>query len=85
MTPLYISLAIVYGILAFVLIGVILVQKKNSEGLGAGMTGAGAPQTYWNKNKGRSVEGKLHFITKILGTIFILLSLVMTFISTLGY
>ena len=85
MTPLYMTLAIVYGALALVLIAVILVQKKDTEGLGAGIGGAGVPQTYWNKNKGRSVEGKLHLYTKILGTAFILLSLVLTFISTLGY
>ncbi|MCL1925261.1 MAG: preprotein translocase subunit SecG [Defluviitaleaceae bacterium] len=85
MTPLYTTLAIIYGFLALGLIIVILAQKKNNEGLGAGIGGSGAPDTYWNKNKGRSIEGKLHLITKVLGTLFIVLSLVLTLISTLGH
>ena len=85
MTPLYIIFAIVYAVVAFGLIVVILSQKKNNEGLGAGIGGSGAVDTYWNKNKGRSIEGKLHLITKILGAAFIILSFALTIISTLGY
>ena len=49
------------------------------EGKQAGLTGAisGAAETYWGKNKGRSMEGGLVLATRILAVLFILLSLVL--------
>lgn len=79
MTPMYTVVAIAYFVIALALIIVIMAQEKKSAGLGGGMSGMGAsPQTYWDKNKGRSLEGKLHNYTKILGALFIILSLVLT-------
>ena len=49
-------------------------QEGKSAGLGAI---SGMAETYWGKNKGRSVEGKLEFATKILAVLFIVLSLVL--------
>lgn len=80
MTTLYIILSVGYIAISGVLVALILAQKKKSSGLGT-MSGMGsAPQTYWDKNKGRSLEGSLHRGTKILGAIFIILSLVLTVI-----
>ena len=44
------------------------------EGLGAI---AGAAETYWGKNKGRSMEGNLVKWTKILAVVFFLLAIVL--------
>ena len=64
---------IVYMIVCLALTIVVLMQ----EGKQAGLTGAisGAAETYWGKNKGRSMEGKLEKATRILAVIFVLLSL----------
>ena len=49
------------------------------EGKQAGLTGAisGAAESYWGKNKGRSMEGKLEKITKICIVLFFVISIVL--------
>ena len=49
------------------------------EGKQAGLTGAisGAAETYWGKNKGRSMEGGLELATRILAVVFVVLSLIL--------
>ncbi len=68
-------LLIVYIIVCVALTVVVLMQ----EGKQAGLTGAisGAAETYWGKNKGRSMEGGLVLATKILATLFIVISLLL--------
>lgn len=68
-------LIILYIIIAVVLTVLVLMQ----EGKQAGLTGAisGAAESYWGKNKGRSMEGGLVLATKILGTLFIVLSIIL--------
>lgn len=66
-------LTIVFVIVAIVLTIVVLMQEGKSAGLG---TISGAADTYWGKNKGRSMEGKLELITKILVVAFFVLAIV---------
>ena len=49
-------------------------QEGKSAGLGVI---SGAADTYWGKNKGRSIEGKLEKITKILVVVFMLIAIVL--------
>ena len=53
---------------------IILMQEGKSAGLGAI---AGAADTYWGKNKGRSMEGRLVTGTKILVVLFIVIAAVL--------
>ena len=53
---------------------IILMQEGKSAGLGAI---AGAADTYWGKNKGRSMEGMLVKGTKILVALFIVIAAVL--------
>ncbi len=53
---------------------VILMQEGRSQGLGAI---SGAAETYWGKNKGRSMEGMLVKLTRILAIAFVLLALLL--------
>ena len=70
-------LIILYIIVAVVLTVLVLMQ----EGKEAGLTGAisGGAESYWGKNKSRSMEGGLVLATRILGTLFIILSIVLNF------
>ena len=63
MTVLNTILTIVFIILSIVITVIILMQEGKSAGLGAI---AGAADTYWGKNKGRSMEGMLVKLTRIL-------------------
>ena len=68
-------LLIVYIIVCVALTIVVLMQ----EGKQAGLTGAisGAAETYWGKNKGRSMEGGMVLATKVLAPLFIVISLLL--------
>ena len=53
---------------------IILMQEGKSAGLGAI---SGAAETYWGKNKGRSMEGKLVKLTKYLAIGFMVISIIL--------
>ena len=53
---------------------IVLMQEGKSAGLGAI---AGAADTSWGKNKGRSMEGALVKSTKFLAIAFIVISIVL--------
>ena len=67
-------LSIVYIIACVVLIVVVLMQEGKDQGLGAI---SGAAESYWGKNKGRSMEGKLVKLTTFLSVIFVVVALVL--------
>jgi preprotein translocase subunit SecG len=68
-------LLILYIIDCVALTVVVLMQ----EGKQAGLTGAisGAAESYWGKNKGRSMEGGLVMATRVLTILFIVISLLL--------
>jgi preprotein translocase subunit SecG len=67
-------LSIVYIIACVVLVVVVLMQEGKDEGLGAI---SGAAESYWGKNKGRSMEGKLVKVTAWLSVIFVAVALIL--------
>lgn len=67
-------LTVVFIIICIALTVIILLQEGKSAGLGAI---SGAADTYWGKNKGRSMEGMLVKITSTLVTLFLLISIVL--------
>ena len=68
------NLTVVFIIISIALTVIILMQEGKSAGLGAI---AGAADTYWGKNKGRSMEGRLVTGTKILVVLFIVIAAVL--------
>lgn len=74
MAALRIILTVIFILLSVALAAIILMQEGKSAGLGAI---SGAAETYWGKNKGRSMEGKLEKITKWLAIIFIVLAIIL--------
>ena len=69
-----IILTIVFVLLCIAMTVIVLMQEGKSAGLGAI---AGAADTYWGKNKGRSMEGALVRGTKMLAILFIVLAAVL--------
>ena len=74
MATLKVILTIVFIVVSLALLVVVLMQEGKSAGLGAI---SGAAETYWGKAKGKSMEGILSKITKILATLFIVLAAVL--------
>ena len=67
-------LTVIFILIAIALTVIILMQEGKSAGLGAI---AGAADTYWGKNKGRSMEGILVKMTTIMVALFIILAIVL--------
>ena len=74
MAVLRIILTVVYIVVCVALVVLVLMQEGKSAGLGAI---SGAAETYWGKNKGRSMEGKLVRITTGLAVGFMLIAIVL--------
>lgn len=74
MEYLRIVLTVLFIIDCIALSVIILMQEGKSQGLGSL---SGMSETYWGKNKGRSMEGTLVKVTKILGVLFFVLALVL--------
>ena len=73
-----VALSILLLLVCIFLVGVVIFQEGNSQGLGAV---GGMAESYWGKNKGRSLEGKLQKLTAIAAALFIILSLVLNIIG----
>lgn len=74
MEALRVVLTIVFIIVCIAMIVLVLMQEGKSAGLGAI---SGAAETYWGKNKARTMEGMLVKLTKICGVLFVLLAVVL--------
>lgn len=74
MEVLRIILMIVFILVSIALTVLVLMQEGKQAGLGAI---SGMAETYWGKNKGRSMEGLLVKITKYLAVAFILLAVIL--------
>lgn len=75
MDILKVVLTILYIVICVAMVIVVLMQEGKTAGLGAI---SGAADTYWGKNKGRSMEGALNKVTIALAVGFIALSVVLS-------
>lgn len=73
-------LTVVLIILTVILAVIILMQSKRSAGLGA-VSGTSGADTFWSKNKGNSVEGKLEKYTKIGGALFMIIAFIVNLVG----
>ncbi|HBN55931.1 MAG TPA: preprotein translocase subunit SecG [Lachnospiraceae bacterium] len=67
-------LMVLFVIICVVSVVLVLLQEGKSAGLGAI---AGAAESYWGKNKGRSMEGNLVKGTIVLAVLFFVLAIIL--------
>ena len=67
-------LMIVFILISIALTVIVLMQEGKSAGLGSI---SGAADTYWGKNKGRSMEGILVKFTRALVVLFLIIAAVL--------
>ena len=72
-----IIITIVFVLICIALTVIVLLQEGKSQGLGAI---GGMADSYWGKNKGRSMEGTLEKFTKFAAIAVLLLALVLNII-----
>ena len=64
---------VLFVLISIILVIVILMQESKTSGLSCAINGVA--DTYWGKNKGRSMEGKLVKATKVLAVLFFIIAL----------
>ena len=74
MSVIRIILTVLFIIDCIGLTSIVLMQEGKSAGLGAI---SGAAESYWGKNKGRSMEGTLVKITRVMAVLFMVLAVVL--------
>ena len=74
MEALRLIINIIFIIVCIGLTVLVLMQEGRQAGLGAI---SGIAETYWGKNKGRSMEGMLVKITRVLAVLFIFLAIIL--------
>ena len=68
------TILLLFAIDCIALSAIVLLQEGKQAGLG---TIGGMADSYWGQNKGRSMEGSLVKITKVLAVLFIVLAAVL--------
>ena len=78
MEILKVILTVIFILICIVLTVIVLAQ----EGKSAGLTGSisGAAETFWGKNKGRTIEGKIEKGTKFVAIAFMVVGLLLSII-----
>ena len=69
----------VFVVICIALAIIILMQESKQNGLSG--TISGAADSYWGKNKGRSMEGGLVKATTIMGTLFFVISVALNMLG----
>lgn len=73
-----IILSIILFVLCIMMTAVVLLQQGKSAGLSGAISGLA--ESYYGKNKARTMEGKLERITKILAVVYIIIALMLYFV-----
>ncbi len=82
MTALQYVLAIVIILLSVAITVLVMLQESKQEGLSGAI--AGAADSFFGKNKGRTIEAKLVKLTKVAAVIFFILALVSSLLVLFG-
>ena len=75
MSVIQIILTVIYVLLGVAISIVILMQEGKSNGLGSAI--GGMADSYWSKNKGRSMEGTLEHFTRYGAIVFMVITLIL--------
>ena len=79
MTALKVVLTVLHLIIAFGLVAVVLFQSSKSEGLSGSI--AGGAETFFGKNKGKTMDGVLAKCTVVLAILFVVTSVSLSVLS----
>ncbi|MCK9478917.1 MAG: preprotein translocase subunit SecG [Firmicutes bacterium] len=71
-------ITVLHIIVAIVLIAIVLLQSGKSYGLSGSI--AGGAETFFGKNKGRTLDSLLNKLTTAVAVIFLITSIVLVFI-----
>ncbi|OQB14770.1 MAG: preprotein translocase subunit SecG [Firmicutes bacterium ADurb.Bin193] len=73
------AVTILHILVAVILIVIVLLQSGKSFGLSGSI--AGGAETFFGKNKGRTIDAMLNRLTTVVAVIFLITSIVLAFIK----
>ncbi len=79
MSPLQMIFGVVLVLLALSIIVLVLLQEGNQQGLSGAISG-GSSESFFGKNKSRTNEAKVAFVTKIVAGVFFVFALAATIV-----
>lgn len=85
MSAIEIILAILDILSGIIMIGLFLVQEGNDRGMGVVSGATNTMDSYYSKTKGRSLEERLKFATKITAIVFACVSVLLYLSITKGF
>ena len=74
------ALIIIHVIISIILIVTVLMQQGKQQGLSGAI--AGGAETFFGKNKGRTIDGVLKKVTAIIAILFVVTSITLAIVST---
>ena len=72
-------LVIIHIIVALALVAIVLLQSGKAAGLSGSI--AGGAETFFGKNKGRTMDAMLSKITSVVAVVFLVTSLLILFLA----
>ena len=72
------ALTIIHIVIAVVLIITVLLQHGKQQGLSGAI--AGGAETFFGKNKGRTIDGILSKVTSVLAVLFVISSIALSIV-----
>lgn len=73
------ALVIIHVVISVVLIAVVLMQHGKQQGLSGAI--AGGAETFFGKNKGRTIDAMLKKFTAVIAVLFVISSITLTVVS----
>ncbi len=74
-----VAIQILHVIIAVILVGVVLFQSGKSAGLSGSI--AGGSETFFGKNKGRTIDAILEKWTSVIAILFLITSIALYFLQ----
>ena len=82
MEALKVVVTVIHILIAFGLVATVLFQSSKSQGLSGSI--AGGAETFFGKNKGKTMDGVLAKLTVVLAILFVVTSISLSLISKAG-
>ena len=76
-------LIVIHVIISIILVAIVLMQHGKQQGLSGAI--AGGAETFFGKNKGRTVDAMLKKFTSVVAALFIISSVALAFVSVSEY
>ncbi|MGI6031097.1 MAG: preprotein translocase subunit SecG [Eubacteriales bacterium] len=80
MTTMQIVFGVIHILVCLFLIVVIMLQEGKNPGLSGSVGGGATNETFFDRNRGNTLEAKLKMLTKLAAVLFVVLTIALVFV-----